>query len=74
MLALFINKLSTNIKKFVILYGILNILFIFVAFLFTMEDVDWQSKVGMKRVLFETSGFYLITIAYLLKKNKNIFK
>tara|TARA_B100001123_G_scaffold441320_1_gene582263 strand:- start:11171 stop:11650 length:480 start_codon:yes stop_codon:yes gene_type:complete len=69
-LALFINKLSTNIKKFVILYGILNILFIFVAFLFTMEDVDWQSKVGMKRVLFESSGFYLITVSYLFKKNK----
>ena len=74
MITFFINKSNDNIKKFVTIYAILNILFIFVSFLFTMEDVEWQSRVGMKRVLFETSGFYLITIAYLLKKNKNIFK
>jgi len=73
-IAFFINKSNDNIKNFVIIYAILNILFVFVSFLFTMEDVEWQSRVGMKRVLFESSGFYLITIAYLLKKNKNIFR
>ena len=74
MIAFFINKSRDNIKNFVIIYAILNILFILVAFLFTMENVEWQSRIGMKRVLFESSGFYLIAIAYLFKKNKKIFK
>ena len=74
MITFFINKSSDNVKNFVIIYGTLNILFIFVVFLFTMEDVEWQSRVGMKRVLFESSGFYLIAIAYLLKKNKDIYR
>lgn len=53
---------------FIVIYLLFNILFIFGAFIFSMENVEWQVKVGLKRVLFETSGFYLITIAYLVNK------
>ena len=49
---------------------ILNVLFIFVAFMLTMEDVEWQVRVGLKRVMFESSGFYLLTIVYLFNKIK----
>ena len=44
------------------------VLFIFGAFIFSMENVEWQVRVGLKRVMFETSGFYLIAIAYLINK------
>ena len=59
-----------KIQLFIIFYLILNVLFIFAAFMFTMEDVEWQVKVGLKRVMFESSGFYLLTIVYLFNKIK----
>jgi len=36
----------------------------------SMEDVEWQVRVGLKRVMFESSGFYLLTIVYLFNKIK----
>ena len=61
------------------MYFLFNILFIYGAFIFSMENVEWQVKVGLKRVMFESSGFYLISVAYLINKilkkkddNKNI--
>ena len=59
-----------KIQLFIIFYLILNVLFIFAAFMFTMEDVEWQVRVGLKRVMFESSGFYLLTIVYLFNKIK----
>ena len=59
-----------KIQLFIIFYLILNVLFIFAAFMLTMEDVEWQVRVGLKRVMFESSGFYLLTIVYLFNKIK----
>ena len=55
---------------FIICYMTLNLIFIFAAFIFSMENVEWQVRVGLKRVMFETSGFYLLTVAYLFNKNQ----
>jgi len=68
------NYKIDNIKLYIIYFSLLNFLFIIIAFLFAMQDVEWQSKVGMKRVLFETSGFYLISLLYLIKKLNKLFK
>ena len=57
-------------QLFIATYTVLNILFIFSAFIFSMENVEWQVRVGLKRVMFETSGFYLLTIAYLFNKTQ----
>jgi len=35
-----------------------------------MENVEWQVRVGLKRVMFQSSGFYLLTVVYLLNKTK----
>ena len=59
-----------KIQLFIIFYLLLNVLFIFAAFMLTMEDVEWQVRVGLKRVMFESSGFYLLTIVYLFNKIK----
>ena len=64
---LLIFKLE-KIQIFVICFFLLNIAFIFGAFLFAMENVEWQVRVGLKRVMFESSGFYLLTLIYLLNK------
>ena len=57
-----------KIQLFICWYAIFNILFIFAAFIFSMENVEWQVRVGLKRVIFQTSGFYLLTLVYLLNK------
>ena len=59
-----------KIQLFIIFY-LLNVLFIYAAFMLTMENVYWQVRVGLKRVMFESSGFYLLTIVYLFNKIKN---
>ncbi len=59
-----------KIQLFIIFYLLLNVLFIFAAFMLTMENVYWQVRVGLKRVMFESSGFYLLTIVYLFNKIK----
>lgn len=69
-----LNYKMDSLKLYILYFGLLNFFFIIIAFLFAMEDVEWQSRVGMKRVLFQTSGFYLISILYLIKKSKKLFK
>jgi hypothetical protein len=71
---IFFNFKIDNLKLYIFYFALLNFLFIIVAFLFAMQDVEWQARVGMKRVLFETSGFYLISLLYLIKKTINFFK
>lgn len=69
-----LNYKMDSLKLYILYFGLLNFFFIIIAFLFAMQDVEWQSRVGMKRVLFQTSGFYLISILYLIKKSKKLFK
>jgi len=71
---IFFNYKIDNVKLFIFYFALLNFLFIIIAFLFTMQDVEWQARVGMKRVLFETSGFYLISLLYLINKTIKFFK
>ena len=71
---IFFNFKIDNLKLYIFYFALLNFLFIIIAFLFAMQDVEWQARVGMKRVLFETSGFYLISLLYLIKKTINFFK
>jgi len=71
---IFFNFKIDNVKLYIFYFALLNFLFIIIAFLFAMQDVEWQARVGMKRVLFETSGFYLISLLYLIKKTIKFFK
>ena len=71
---IFLNFKIDNVKLYIFYFALFNFLFIIIAFLFAMQDVEWQARVGMKRVLFQTSGFYLISLLYLIKKKINFFK
>lgn len=64
----FYNYKIDKIQLFICWYVVFNILFVFAAFIFSMENVEWQVRVGLKRVIFQTSGFYLLTLVYLLNK------
>ena len=67
-----------DITKFLLFFLILNLSFIYIAFLFKLSETELQVRFSMKRVLFETSGFYLLVIAnfinnYLYSFNSKIF-
>ena len=64
------EKKNYQIKKFILLFTILNFLFLIVAFLFAFEDVMWQVRSGLKRFMFETTGFYLLPILHMLSNKK----
>ena len=51
-----------KIIKFVIYFFILNLAFIYLAYMFKLSEVELQIKASMKRVIFQTSGFYFLTI------------
>ena len=64
------KKRDGNLYKFIIIFGILNFLFLVFSFLFNMNDVEWQARVGLKRVMFETAGFYLLPILIAIRGRK----
>ena len=51
-----------NITKFISCFFILNIAFVVATYLFKMTDVELLIKASMNRVLFQTSGIYLLII------------
>ena len=67
---LFLDKENPRIKMFVKSFSIISLIFIYVSFMFNFEDVEWQTRVAIGRVLLEFSGFYLLTIIFVLKKLK----
>ena len=55
-----------KIINFIIYFFILNLIFIYLAYMFKLSEVELQIKASMKRVIFQTSGFYfLIIIIYI---------
>ena len=66
---LFISKnITINIKYFFLCF-LINILFIFSIF-FTFKNFDFMLRVSLDRLLFQTSGFFLITFILTLNKIK----
>ena len=74
-LCLIFNKKLEKLNK-LLLYGlILNLGFIFILFLsFGQESYQWYIKVTLDRLLFQTSGFYILLIVFALKNLKIIYK
>ena len=68
---LFFRKNKNNdIFNFIIIFGIINFLFLIFAFLFNMTDVEWAARVSLKRVMFESAGFYLLPLLLIINPNK----
>lgn len=67
-----------NIVNFIAYFFILNFIFIYLTYMFKMDEVELLIKASMKRVIFQTSGFYfLIIIIYInnyVKLSKEIKK
>ena len=64
------NNKNYNFNRFVILCILLNFIFIMIAFLFNVENVEFQVRNSLKRIMFETAGFYLMPILQILNNKK----
>ena len=51
-----------NVTKFISCFFILNLAFVVATYLFKMDEVELLIKASMDRVLFQTSGIYLLII------------
>ena len=70
-----ISKKNVSIMKYVYLYFILNLMFIFFIIFYSCLNLGFDScslimKVSMDRILYQSSGFYLIWIIYLFNNSK----
>ena len=67
----FRRKINPNMKYFLICL-ILNLIIIFGIYI-GMQDIDFILRVSLDRILFQTSGFYLILFISILN-TKNLLK
>ena len=65
--AIFTKEIKETYLKKIILFGILNILLIYGVFLTTTSNFEWLVKVTLDRMVFQTTGFYLILIVIYFK-------
>ena len=62
----FIAEKKNIFYKFQLVQGLLYIIFIYIAFLFNMPNVEFQVKSSIDRVMFIFSGSLLVSINYFL--------
>ena len=62
-----------NITKFLIYFLILNLSFIYIAYLFKYVEIEALIRFSMKRLIFQTSGFYFLAIIILTNNYSHIF-
>jgi len=65
--SVFTKEIKEIYLKKIILFGILNILLIYGVFLTTTSNFEWLVKVTLDRMVFQTTGFYLILIFIYFK-------
>ena len=62
----FIAEKKNIFYKFQLVQGLLYLIFIYIAFLFNMPNVEFQVKSSIDRVMFIFSGSLLVSINYFL--------
>ena len=65
--------LSNEYYKNIFIFFILNICFIFAAYIFRNQEIIYSLKTTIDRVVFTSSGFYLFFISLYLKKLSSNF-
>ena len=62
-----------NVTKFVIYFLILNLFFIYLTYLFMSTETELLIRASMKRLIFQTSGFYFLAIIILINNYTQLF-
>ena len=66
---LFFNKsLKQNFINKIYLFGFLNLTLIYFIFLTTTSNFEWLVKVTLDRMVFQTTGFYLVILSIFFNK------
>ena len=66
----FINSKDFNSIKFTYIFLLLNFIFLLGAYILTSLDAEYYVRTTMDRLIFSTSGFYLISIIHFI----NLYK
>jgi hypothetical protein len=61
-------------NKIFIIFFILNISFIYTTYLLTPHDIIWHLQTTIKRLVLQTSGFYIFLTIILINNNKFFYK
>mgnify|MGYP001437537383 FL=1 len=70
----FINYKDFNSIKFTYIFLLLNFIFLVGAYILTSLDTEYYVRTTMDRLIFSTSGFYLISIIHFINFYKNDLK
>ena len=62
----YINYKNLNTLKYIYIFLLLNFLFILIAYVFTSLDIEYYVRTTMDRMVFSTSGFYIISVIHFL--------
>lgn len=67
----YINYKDFNSIKFIYIFLLLNFIFILSAYIFTSLDTEYTIRTTMDRLIFSTSGFYLISVIHFINFYKD---
>ena len=72
---IFHRKKFINKNNYFFIFYILNLTFILSIYLFTKENLIWHLQTSIKRLVLQTSGFYLfLTVALINNNRDNLLK
>ena len=70
----YINYKDFNSIRFTYIFLLLNFIFLLSAYILTSLDAEYYVRTTMDRLIFSTSGFYLISIIHFINFYKNKIK
>ena len=65
---IFTKSFKQNFLNKIYLFGFLNLNLIYFVFLTTTSDFEWLVKVTLDRMVFQTTGFYLVILSIFFNK------
>jgi hypothetical protein len=63
-----------NLTSFILYFLILNVIFIYLTYMFKMTEVELLIKASMMRLIFQTSGLYFLVIIIYINNYIKLFK
>ena len=63
-----------KLTSFILCFFIFNLIFIYSTYIFKMTEVELLIKASLSRVIFQTSGFYLLIIIFYINQYMRISK
>jgi hypothetical protein len=65
-----IFKQKVKLINFYIIFFLLNMSFIYFTYITTLSPIIWHLQTSIKRLMFQTSGFYVVLLLLLINKKE----